>query len=147
MDAHGMLTGEGPAKKKRTKQMAVKGPWAKEEDDVVTSLVGQYGPRRWSLIASNLPGRTGKQCRERWHNQLDPSIKKEAWSEEEDQILIRAHQGAPAPGPRGHARAVHARADRAAQSSGTTGWRSRSGCRGARTTPSRTAGTRRCASA
>jgi len=114
MDAHGMLTGEEPLKKKRTKQMAVKGPWAQEEDDVVTSLVGQYGPRRWSLIASNLPGRTGKQCRERWHNQLDPSIKKEGWSEEEDQILIRAHQGAPAPGPRGHAHAVHAHADRAA---------------------------------
>ena len=45
--------------------------------------VGQYGPKRWSLIASNLPGRTGKQCRERWHNQLDPNIKKEGWSEEE----------------------------------------------------------------
>ena len=42
---------------KRTKMAAVKGPWAKEEDDVVIRLVGQYGPKRWSLIASNLPGR------------------------------------------------------------------------------------------
>ncbi|KAJ1494059.1 C-Myb R2r3, partial [Baffinella frigidus] len=65
--------------------------WAKDEDDVVTRLVGQYGPKRWSLIASNLPGRTGKQCRERWHNQLDPNIKKEGWSEEEDMTLLRAH--------------------------------------------------------
>eukprot|EP00802_Teleaulax_amphioxeia_P006698 Tamp_06703.p1 GENE.Tamp_06703~~Tamp_06703.p1 ORF type:complete len:570 (-),score=118.45 Tamp_06703:941-2512(-) len=76
---------------KRTKMAAVKGPWAKEEDDVVIRLVGQYGPKRWSLIASNLPGRTGKQCRERWHNQLDPNIKKEGWSEEEDRILLQAH--------------------------------------------------------
>lgn len=42
---------------KRTKMATVKGPWAKEEDDVVIRLVGQYGPKRWSLIASNLPGR------------------------------------------------------------------------------------------
>jgi hypothetical protein len=42
---------------KRRKMAAVKGPWAKEEDDVVIRLVGQYGPKRWSLIASNLPGR------------------------------------------------------------------------------------------
>ena len=58
---------------------------------MVTRLVGQYGPKRWSLIASNLPGRTGKQCRERWHNQLDPNIKKEGWTDEEDLILSRAH--------------------------------------------------------
>lgn len=36
------------------------------------------------------PG-TGKQCRERWHNQLDPNIKKEGWSEEEDRVLLQAH--------------------------------------------------------
>ena len=76
---------------RRHRQNAMKGPWSKEEDDVVTRLVGQYGPKRWSLIASNLPGRTGKQCRERWHNQLDPNIKKEGWTDEEDLILSRAH--------------------------------------------------------
>ena len=54
-------------------------------------LVAQYGPKRWSLIASNLPGRTGKQCRERWHNQLDPNIKKECWTDEEDRVLLQAH--------------------------------------------------------
>jgi hypothetical protein len=46
---------------KRRKMAAVKGPWAKEEDDVVIRLVGQYGPKRWSLIASNLPGRESSQ--------------------------------------------------------------------------------------
>ncbi|GFP98952.1 transcription factor myb98 [Phtheirospermum japonicum] len=39
-----------------------------------------------------LPGRIGKQCRERWHNHLKPNIKKDRWSEEEDRILIEAHQ-------------------------------------------------------
>jgi hypothetical protein len=36
--------------------------------------------------------RTGKQCRERWHNHLDPSIKKSTWTREEDKILIDAHK-------------------------------------------------------
>ncbi len=69
-----------------------KRPWTLEEDDLVRQLVaeqaGQDGANRWADIAKALPGRNGKQCRERWHNQLDPSIKKEAWSEEEDATLI-----------------------------------------------------------
>ena len=39
-------------------------------------------------IAKYLPGRNGKQCRERWHNQLDPAIRKDAWTAEEDTMLI-----------------------------------------------------------
>ncbi|EKX40914.1 hypothetical protein GUITHDRAFT_158254 [Guillardia theta CCMP2712] len=65
--------------------------WTKEEDETVIRLVELYGPTRWASIASNLPGRNGKQCRERWHNQLDPAIKKESWTEEEDRILMQAH--------------------------------------------------------
>jgi hypothetical protein len=38
-----------------------------------------------------LPGRIGKQCRERWHNHLDPQIKKEKWSQEEDKIILTMH--------------------------------------------------------
>jgi hypothetical protein len=34
---------------------------------------------------------TGKQIRERWHNQIDPNVKKDKWSREEDEILIDAH--------------------------------------------------------
>jgi len=32
--------------------------------------------------------RHGKQCRERWNNHLDPSLKKSEWSTEEDVILL-----------------------------------------------------------
>eukprot|EP00013_Stygamoeba_regulata_P003073 CAMPEP_0177635940 /NCGR_PEP_ID=MMETSP0447-20121125/4171_1 /TAXON_ID=0 /ORGANISM="Stygamoeba regulata, Strain BSH-02190019" /LENGTH=664 /DNA_ID=CAMNT_0019137765 /DNA_START=12 /DNA_END=2006 /DNA_ORIENTATION=+ len=69
----------------------VKGPWTKEEDELVLKLVAKYGPRRWSLIASHLRGRIGKQCRERWHNHLNPDIKKEAWTAEEDEIILKYH--------------------------------------------------------
>ena len=57
-------------------------PWTTEEDAMVRSLVEEHGTKRWSVIAASLPGRTGKQCRERWHNQLDPAIKKDIWAPE-----------------------------------------------------------------
>ena len=73
------------------KPTLVKGPWTQEEDRKVVELVEKYGAKKWSLIASNLPGRIGKQCRERWHNHLNPDISKEAWKEDEDRIILEAH--------------------------------------------------------
>ncbi|KAH7524207.1 hypothetical protein FEM48_Zijuj06G0094700 [Ziziphus jujuba var. spinosa] len=70
----------------------VKGPWSKEEDEIIIELVNKYGPKKWSTISQHLPGRIGKQCRERWHNHLNPAINKEAWTQEEELALIRAHQ-------------------------------------------------------
>ncbi len=55
-------------------------------------LVKKYGPKRWTLIAKHLKGRIGKQCRERWHNHLNPEIKKTSWTEEEDRIIYNAHK-------------------------------------------------------
>ncbi|XP_053692098.1 myb-related protein A isoform X1 [Sabethes cyaneus] len=69
----------------------IKGPWTKEEDDKVVELVTKYGPKKWTLIARHLRGRIGKQCRERWHNHLNPNIKKTAWTDEEDNIIYQAH--------------------------------------------------------
>ena len=51
-------------------------------------LVKKYGPKRWTLIAKHLKGRIGKQCRERWHNHLNPEIKKTAWTEDEVSKLL-----------------------------------------------------------
>lgn len=70
----------------------IKGPWTKEEDDKVVALVTKYGPKKWTLIARHLRGRIGKQCRERWHNHLNPNIKKTAWTDEEDQLIYEAHK-------------------------------------------------------
>lgn len=70
----------------------VKGPWSKEEDEIIIELVKQNGPKKWSAIAQHLPGRIGKQCRERWCNHLDPTIKKEAWTQEEELALIHFHR-------------------------------------------------------
>jgi hypothetical protein len=55
------------------------------------ALVKEHGIRHWGLIGEKLYGRKGKQCRERWHNQLDPSITKAPWTNSEESILKRAH--------------------------------------------------------
>ncbi|XP_010504436.1 PREDICTED: myb-related protein B-like [Camelina sativa] len=69
----------------------VKGPWSTEEDAVLTKLVTKLGARNWSLIARGIPGRSGKSCRLRWCNQLDPSLKRKPFSDEEDRMIISAH--------------------------------------------------------
>ncbi|KAJ7331940.1 hypothetical protein JRQ81_014120 [Phrynocephalus forsythii] len=70
----------------------VKGPWTKQEDQKVIELVKKYGTKQWTLIAKHLKGRLGKQCRERWHNHLNPEVKKSSWTEEEDRIIYEAHK-------------------------------------------------------
>ena len=55
-------------------------------------LVEKHGPKRWSIIAGFLDGRIGKQCRERWHNHLNPDIKKTPWTAEEDRKILELHQ-------------------------------------------------------
>ena len=54
-------------------------------------FVEQFGTKRWAVIASHMPGRSGKQCRERWFNQLDPNVSHAEWSAEEDKVLLDAH--------------------------------------------------------
>jgi len=50
--------------------------WAQEEDEAIRALVMKHGTKTWSVIAEQIvkeygiQGRTGKQCRERWHNHL-----------------------------------------------------------------------------
>lgn len=69
----------------------VKGPWTKEEDEKVIDLVKRYGNKQWAIVAKHLKGRLGKQCRERWHNHLNPDVKKSSWTAEEDLIIYKAH--------------------------------------------------------
>ena len=71
----------------------IKGPWRVEEDEIISGMIGRYGLNniRWSVIAKMLPGRLGKQVRERWINHLDPTIIKSEWTPEEDENLAKLH--------------------------------------------------------
>ena len=53
----------------------LKGPWTAEEDLKVIELVQMYGPQKWTFVANHLPGRIGKQCRERYLNLKPKQIK------------------------------------------------------------------------
>lgn len=68
------------------------GPWTADEDCLVMKLVENYGPQKWTYIAEHLPGRIGKQCRERWHNHLNPDIRKDQWSGDEEWVLFLYHR-------------------------------------------------------
>lgn len=77
----------------RTKKVCTKkGPWTAEEDQKVVDLVARFGPKKWTLIATHLDGRIGKQCRERWHNHLNPEIVKSKWTYDEENTIIGAHR-------------------------------------------------------
>jgi hypothetical protein len=54
--------------------------WSKDEDRTLREKVEQFGTQNWVIIARFLPGRLGRQCRERWHNVIDPSIVRREWT-------------------------------------------------------------------
>ena len=70
----------------------IKGSWTPEEDETIINFVAQYGVKNWTKLAEQLPGRIGKQCRERWRNHLDPNVNTNPFTPEEDAILIELHE-------------------------------------------------------
>ncbi|CAD8151161.1 unnamed protein product [Paramecium pentaurelia] len=72
--------------------------WNQKEDIAILHLVKQYGIKKWTTVAEKMKeiyglfGRSGKQCRERYHNHLDPTINKDPWSENEEKIIFLAHR-------------------------------------------------------
>ena len=67
-------------------------PWSEDEDKVMKQLVNKYGTSNWTLIASKMgKSRNGKQCRERWYNHLNPTLKKNNWTLDEENILFSKH--------------------------------------------------------
>ena len=69
-----------PRRKHNTDAENYRKPWSEEEDGRLRALVKEHGMQQWAQIAQNMPGRNGKQCRERWHNQLDNCLTRETWS-------------------------------------------------------------------
>lgn len=65
--------------------------WAPDEDATLLALIkAAQGKVRWSVIGAQMDGRSGKQCRERWHNHLSPAVSKSKWSAEEDRAIVEA---------------------------------------------------------
>eukprot|EP00179_Madagascaria_erythrocladioides_P001211 CAMPEP_0198322354 /NCGR_PEP_ID=MMETSP1450-20131203/10857_1 /TAXON_ID=753684 ORGANISM="Madagascaria erythrocladiodes, Strain CCMP3234" /NCGR_SAMPLE_ID=MMETSP1450 /ASSEMBLY_ACC=CAM_ASM_001115 /LENGTH=180 /DNA_ID=CAMNT_0044025965 /DNA_START=362 /DNA_END=904 /DNA_ORIENTATION=+ len=66
--------------------------WSAEEDHILMEQVALHGARSWSAVAKKIPGRNGKQARERWLNQLNPKITKAEWGADEDRVILKAHK-------------------------------------------------------
>ncbi|KAG2222817.1 hypothetical protein INT45_011627 [Circinella minor] len=64
------------------------GIWKNTEDEILKAAVSKYGKNQWARISSLLVRKTPKQCKARWYEWLDPSIKKTEWSKEEDEKLL-----------------------------------------------------------
>ncbi|CAG9318336.1 unnamed protein product [Blepharisma stoltei] len=90
--------GRPPKKAKIIPPTSVKRrPWTPYEDEAIKQLVQENDKQQWANIAArlsleyNIHGRSGKQCRERWHNHLAPSINKTPWTLEEEKVLFESH--------------------------------------------------------
>ncbi|KAF1364673.1 hypothetical protein EJ07DRAFT_171639 [Lizonia empirigonia] len=64
------------------------GQWSNVEDEVLKAAISKYGLNQWARCASLLAKKTAKQCKARWNEWLDPSIKKTEWSREDDEKLL-----------------------------------------------------------
>eukprot|EP00924_Labyrinthula_sp_SR-Ha-C_P008047 snap_masked-scaffold_11-processed-gene-1.37-mRNA-1 protein AED:0.26 eAED:0.26 QI:0/-1/0/1/-1/1/1/0/366 len=73
------------------KPTIVKGSWSAEEDKQMLAAVEIY-KNDWKMIASQVKGRTAKQCRDRFRLKLDPNINHGPWTPEEDELLLKLHE-------------------------------------------------------
>ena len=67
------------------------GSWSKAEDAALVAAVNAAPEATWTQHALAVPGRVAKQCRERWHQHLNPTVRKEVWSAGEVAVMEAAH--------------------------------------------------------
>lgn len=81
---------------------AIKYTWTPEvriiqEEELLKVLVSEKGEKKWCTIASIInqqfagSEKSGKQCRERWHNHLNPELNKDSFTLE-DEIKVFEYQ-------------------------------------------------------
>lgn len=64
--------------------------WTTEEDQKLRSLYTIHGSK-WAVIARNISGRTDDACSKRYREALDPALKRDEWTSEEDGKLLDAY--------------------------------------------------------
>jgi hypothetical protein len=70
----------------------MKGRFTPADDILLAEAVIHVGTLDWSVIAKELPGRTARQCRERWQNYLSPQLIHGPWTESEDERLLQEYK-------------------------------------------------------
>lgn len=69
----------------------VKGHWSEEEDEILKKWVSSQKNLDFTKCNDIIKGRSGKQCKERWLNVLNPDIVKGNWTKEEDYIIFKLY--------------------------------------------------------
>ena len=69
----------------------IKNKFTAEEDKLLLEIASQTKVHNWNEIAQKVGTRNARQCRERWNNYLNPSLRNDPWTEEEDRLLIDLH--------------------------------------------------------
>ncbi len=64
------------------------GVWKNTEDEILKAAVMKYDKNQWARVASLLNRKSAAQCKARWYEWLDPSIKKTEWTREEEEKLL-----------------------------------------------------------
>ncbi|KAF1976684.1 trichome differentiation protein GL1 [Bimuria novae-zelandiae CBS 107.79] len=64
-----------------------RGPWSQQEDRFLCDLVSRNGPHNWVRISQEISTRSPKQCRERYHQNLKPSLNHDPISPEEGELI------------------------------------------------------------
>lgn len=73
---------EHPNKQKKMRKL-----FSAEEDALLSRIMFEQTFTTWIAVAAQIPGRSARQCRDRWANYLSPENKNGPWSQEEDQLL------------------------------------------------------------
>jgi len=68
-----------------------KGKWTKEEDELLLSLIDQFG-KSWSFISKIIKNRSSAQIRMRYNNHLSPEIVKKKFTKEEDNLIKNLYE-------------------------------------------------------
>lgn len=63
-------------------------PFTVEEDAKLLDIMTSLQIVNWEQVAAHFNGRSSRQCRERWLNYLNPSIRTGPWTEIEDDLLL-----------------------------------------------------------
>ena len=77
------------APKKEAKTQKKRRSFSIQEDCYLAQAVQKYGEKNWDKVATMVPTRNARQCKERWMSYLSPSLINGPWTKEEDDLLYK----------------------------------------------------------
>jgi hypothetical protein len=88
-DSGARLEDPGDAQSPHSPRTSQRRGFHADEDRALVALMMSEGGSTWLDIASRMPGRSARQCRDRWTNYLAPGLSLGPWTADEDDFIIR----------------------------------------------------------